>query len=116
MARIIDYNNEYTKTILLKNTLVKVMEHSIKKIIKFHGSLVENIVIHYATRVHNMPNGFLIEEFDASKDPQPCQTLNLQVVADFVTITFYKDEQENSILRRKLIPSHAIEHIWVIDK
>ena len=116
MARIIDYNNEYTKTILLKNTLVKVMEHSIKKIIKFHGSVVENIVIRYATRVHNMPNGFLIEEFDASKDPQPCQTLNLQVVADFVTITFYKDEQENSILRRELIPSHAIEHIWVIDK
>ena len=109
-------NNEYIKTILRKNTLVKVMEHSIKKIIKFHGTVVENIVIRYATRVHNMPNGFLIEEFDALKDPQSCQTLNSQVVADFVTITFYKDEQENSILRRELIPSHAIEHIWVIDK
>src|SRR4029078_8096183 len=90
------------------------MEHSIKKIIKFHGSVVENIVIRYATREHNMPNGFLIEEFDALKDPQSCQPLNLQVVADFLTITFYKDEQENSILRRELIPSHAIEHIGLL--
>ena len=86
-----------------------------KKIIKFHGSRVENVIIRYATRVHNVPSGFLIEEFDALKDPQVCQTLNLQVVADFVTITYYKDEQENSILHRELIPSHAIEHIWVND-
>lgn len=86
-----------------------------KKIIKFHGSEVENIVIRYATRVHNMPNGFLIEEFDALKDPQLCETLNVQVVADFVTITFYKQEKENSVLRRELMPSHAIEHIWVND-
>jgi len=82
-----------------------------KKIIKFHGSNVENIVIRYATRPHNMPSGFLIEEFDALKDPQVCETLNVQVVADFVTITFYRDENENYIIRRELIPSHAIEHI-----
>jgi hypothetical protein len=103
------------KTILQKNIVIKGMEHNNKKIIKFHGSIVENIVIRYATRVDKMPNGFLIEEFDALKDPQTCQTLNLQVVADFVTITFYKDEEENSILRRELIPSHAVEHIWVND-
>ena len=86
-----------------------------KKIIKFHASEVENIVIRYATRVHNTPNGFLIEEFDALKDPEVCETVNVQVVADFVTITFYKQEKQNSILRRELIPSHTIERIWVND-
>ena len=45
----------------------------------------------------------------------PCETINVQVVADFVTITFYRKESENSIVRRELIPSHAIEHIWVKD-
>ena len=89
------------------------MDHNNNKIIKFHASEVENIVIRYATRVHNIPNGFLIEEFDALKDPQVCETLNVQVVADFVTITFYKQEKENSIIRRELIPSHAVEHICV---
>ena len=64
-----------------------------KKIIKFHASEVENIVIRYATRVHDTPNGFLIEEFDALKDPELCETVNVQVVADFVTITFYKQEK-----------------------
>jgi hypothetical protein len=89
------------------------MIHNNKKIIKFHGSEIENIVIRYATRVHNMPNGFLIEEFDALKNPEPCETINVQVVADFVTLTFYRKESENSIIRRELIPSHAIERIWV---
>jgi hypothetical protein len=77
------------------------MVHNNKKIIKFHGSEVENIAIRFATRVHNMPNSFLIEEFDALKDPQLCETINVQEVADIVTITFYKDEQENSILSRE---------------
>lgn len=86
-----------------------------KKKIKFHASEVENIVIRYATRVHDTPNGFLIEEFDALKDPELCETVNVQVVADFVTITFYKKEKENSILRREFIPSHTIERIWVND-
>lgn len=85
------------------------------KKIKFHASEVENIVIRYATRVHDTPNGFLIEEFDALKDPEVCETVNVQVVADFVTVTFYLQEKENSILRRELIPSHAIERIWVND-
>jgi hypothetical protein len=91
------------------------MTHINKKIIKFHGTDVENIVIRYATRVHNMPSGFLIEEFNALKDPQLCETLNVQVVADFATITFYRDEKENSVIRRELIPSHTIEHIWIND-
>ena len=86
-----------------------------KKKIKFHASEVDNIVIRYATRVHDTPNGFLIEEFDALKDAELCETVNVQVVADFVTITFYKQEKENSILRRELIPSHTIERIWVND-
>lgn len=85
------------------------------KKIKFHGLEVANIIIRYATRVHNMPNGFLIEEFDALKDPQDCETLNVQVIADFASFTYYRDEKENSIMRRELIPSHAIEHIWVND-
>ena len=101
------------KTISQKKIVKTLMVHNNKKIIKFHASEVENIVIRYATRVHNMPNGLLIEEFDALKDPELCETLNVQVVADFITITFYKQENENSILRRELIPSHAIEHIWV---
>lgn len=90
------------------------MTYTNKKI-KFHGLDVENIIIRYATRVHNMPNGFLIEEFDALKDPQDCETLNVQVIADFATFTYYRNEKENSVIRRELIPSHAIEHIWVND-
>jgi hypothetical protein len=103
------------KLFLHKEIIKTVMVDNNKKIIKFHGSQVENIVIRYATRPHNMASDFSIEEFDALKDPQVCETLNVQVVADFVTITFYRDENENSILRRELIPSHAIQHIWVND-
>ena len=94
---------------------MKRMMAKISKKIKFHGLEVENIVIRFATRVHNMPIAFLIEEFDALKDAQSCETLNVQVVADFATITYYRDEKENSVIRRELIPSHAIEHIWVND-
>ena len=90
------------------------MTHISKKI-KFHGLEVENIIIRFAARVHNMPIAFLIEEFDALKDAQSCETLNVQVVADFATITYYRDEKQNSVIRRELIPSHAIEHIWVND-
>jgi hypothetical protein len=57
----------------------------------------------------------VIEEFDALKNLEPCETINVQVIADFVTITFYRKESENSIICRELIPSHAIEHIWVKD-
>ena len=74
-----------------------------------------NITILYSIK----PNAKLItrrvEEFDALKDPRPCETINVQVVADFVTITFYKQESSNSIIRRELIPTRAVEHIWIND-
>jgi hypothetical protein len=86
-----------------------------RKIIKFHGSEVNNVIILYSIRPGSKPVTVVIEEFDALKDAQPCETINIQVVADFVTITFYKQESSNSIIRRELIPTHAVEHIWVDD-
>ncbi len=56
-----------------------------------------------------------IEEFDARKVPQSFETVNIQVVSDFVTITFYKKESDNIVIRRELIPSYNVEHIWVSD-
>ena len=84
-----------------------------KKAFKFHGSEVENIIIRYVVRQYDKPGIVEIEEFDALKNPEPCETINVQVVADFVTLTFYRKESENSIIRRELIPLHAIERIWV---
>ena len=86
-----------------------------KKIFKFHRSEVENIIIRYAIKQYDKPDTAVIDEFDALKDAEPCETINVQVVAVFVTITFYRNENENSIIRRELIPSHAIQHIWVKD-
>ncbi|MGB8027532.1 MAG: hypothetical protein WCE95_07990 [Nitrososphaeraceae archaeon] len=84
-----------------------------KKAFKFHGSEVENIIIRYVVRQYDKPGIVEIEEFDALKNPEPCETINVQVVADFVTLTFYRKESENSIIRRELIPLHVIERIWV---
>ena len=86
-----------------------------KKIIKFHGVEVNNIIILYAIRPYSKPVTVVIEEFDALKDQERCETINVQVVADFVTITFYKQESSNSIIRRELIPTHTVEHIWIKD-
>jgi hypothetical protein len=86
-----------------------------KKVIKFHGSEVLNVTILYSRKPNAKPITRRMEEFDALKDPRPCETINVQVVADFVTITFYKHESTNSIFGRELIPLHAIEHIWVKD-
>jgi hypothetical protein len=36
-------------------------------------------------------------------------------VSEFVTITFYKNESENIIIRRELIPTFIVEHILVSD-
>jgi hypothetical protein len=44
-----------------------------------------------------------------------CETLNVQIVSDYVTITFYKKESSNSIIRRELIPTHTVQRIWVED-
>ena len=86
-----------------------------RKIIKFHGAEVNNVIILYSIRPYSKPVTVVIEEFDALKDPERCETINIQVVADFVTITFYKQESSNSIIRRELIPTHTVEHIWVND-
>ena len=86
-----------------------------QKIIKFHGAEVNNVIILYSIRPYSKPVTVVIEEFDALKDPERCETINIQVVSDFITITFYKQESSNSIIRRELIPTHAVEHIWVDD-
>jgi hypothetical protein len=49
------------------------------------------------------------------KDPDVCETINVQVVSEFVTITFYRDEEANSIIKRELIPTRKVEHIEVRD-
>jgi hypothetical protein len=86
-----------------------------QKIIKFHGAEVNNVIILYSIRPYSKPVTVVIEEFDALKDPEWCETINIQVVADFITITFYKQESSNSIIRRELIPTHTVEHIWITD-
>ncbi len=86
-----------------------------RKIIKFHGAEVKNVIILYSIRPNSKPVTIVIEQFDALKNEEHCETINIQVVADFVTITFYKQESSNSILRRELIPTHSVEHIWIED-
>jgi hypothetical protein len=86
-----------------------------KKTIKFHGQEVENVTVLYLQKVRDKPDANVIHEFDASKDPEICETANIQVVSEFVTITLYKDEKANIIVRRELIPVHAVEHIWIKD-
>jgi hypothetical protein len=85
------------------------------KVVKFHGNKVANITILYSIRSNVKPLTTTMEKFDALKDPTICETMNVQLVADFITITFYKQESTNSIISRELIPSHAIEHVWVKD-
>jgi hypothetical protein len=86
-----------------------------KKTIKFHGLAVANVIVRYSQREVNKPDTIKMEEFDAAKDPQICETVNIQVVSDFVTITFYKNESDNIVIRRELIPTFLLEHIWVSD-
>jgi hypothetical protein len=88
---------------------------SSKKVVKFHGTEVENVSILYATKSYSKPDKEIFGEFDAAKNPERCETLNVQIVSDYVTITFYKEESSNSIIRRELIPAHSIQHIWVKD-
>ncbi|HVX02398.1 MAG TPA: hypothetical protein VHA09_04525 [Nitrososphaera sp.] len=96
------------------------MPNENKKTVKFHGQEVEDVVVLYSSRSSHKAGddpgaAAAIEEFDAAKDPQLCETVNIQVVSEFVTITFYKDEKANSIIRRELIPTYKIEHIYVRD-
>jgi hypothetical protein len=92
------------------------MTNAQTKIIKFHGTGVKNIIVHYSTKQKTDPSAEeVIEEFDALKSQEQCETINIQVVADYITITFYREESSNSIIRRELIPTHAVQHIWVED-
>jgi hypothetical protein len=83
-----------------------------KKTVKFHGQQVQNVVVRY-TQIGGA--SATLEEFDAAKDPEACKTVNVQVVSEFVTITFYRDEKTNSIVRRLLIPTHRVERMEVKD-
>jgi hypothetical protein len=87
----------------------------IKKTIKFHGLEVADVIVRYSQREVNKPDAIRILEFDARKDPQICETVNIQVVSEFVTITFYKNESDNKVIRRELIPTFIVEHIWISD-
>jgi len=91
------------------------MNENKKKVIKFHGTEVENIRIHFLQSQNKNPNTNVIEEFNALNSSENCETLNIQVVADFVTITFYQNESANIVLKRELIPTHTVEHIWIDD-
>ena len=84
------------------------------KIIKFHGTEVKNVIIHY-TISKGKPENVVKKEFDASKIKLQFETVNVQIVADYITITFYKDEHSNLILQREMIPAHRVEYIWVKD-
>ncbi len=86
-----------------------------RKTIKFHGLEVDNVVVRYSQREINNADKTKIEEFDAKKVPESFETVNIQVVSDFVTITFYKKESDNIVIRRELIPTYSVEHIWVSD-
>ncbi len=86
-----------------------------RKTIKFHGLEVDNVVVRYSQREINNEDKTKIEEFDAKKVPENFETVNIQVVSDFVTITFYKKESDNIVIRRELIPTYSVEHIWVSD-
>ena len=86
-----------------------------KKTVKFHGLEVDNVIVRYSQREINEQDVIKIQEFDARKDPQIYETVNVQVVSEFVTITFYKNESKNIIIRRELIPTFVLEHIWVSD-
>jgi len=91
------------------------MNSTRKVIVKFHGAEVGNVIILYTIQPHAKPITEITEEFDALKVQDICETINVQIVADFVTITLYKQESTNSIIRRELVPIHVIQHIWVND-
>ena len=67
------------------------------KIIKFHGTEVNNVIIQYTKRSKGNPENIAIKEFDSSKLKGQFETVNIQVIADYITITFYKQEYSNLI-------------------
>ena len=91
------------------------MNENKKKVIKFHGTEVKNIIIHFLQSQNKNSDTNIIKEFNASSSSENCETINIQVVADFVTITFYQNENANIMVKRELIPTHVIGHIWIDD-
>ena len=91
------------------------MDKTQSKVIKFHGLEVRNIIIHYLSKGIKNPIKEKVVEFDASKSDVSCEAINIQIVADFVTITFYKNESSNLMIRRELIPSRIVQYIWIED-
>ena len=87
-----------------------------KTSIKFHGVQVKNVII---THLRRTSTSSTVEKLDISTTKyernQFIETINVQVVAEYVTITYYKNEAANKIINRELIPSHSIEHIMVSD-
>jgi hypothetical protein len=84
--------------------------------LKFHGIRVKNIII---THMRRTSDSIMVEKLDISTTKyernESIETINVQVVAEYVTITYYRDEAANVIINRELIPTHSIEHIAVID-
>lgn len=84
--------------------------------IKFHGIRVKNVII---THMRRTSDSILVEKLDISTTKyernESIETINVQVVAEYATITYYRDEAANVIINRELIPTHSIEHIAVID-
>ena len=84
--------------------------------IKFHGVQVKNVII---THLRRTSTSSTVEKLDISTTKyernQSIETVNVQVVAEYVTITYYKNEAANMIINRELIPTHSIEHIMVSD-
>lgn len=84
--------------------------------IKFHGIRVKNVII---THMRRTSDSILVEKLDISTTKyernESIETINVQVVAEYVTITYYRDEAANVIINRELIPTHSVEHITVID-
>jgi hypothetical protein len=84
--------------------------------IKFHGVQVKNVII---THLRRTSTASTVEKLDISTTKyernQSIETVNVQVVAEYVTITYYKNEAANAIINRELIPTHSIEHIMVSD-
>lgn len=84
--------------------------------IKFHGVHVKNVVITHLRRASNTSTMEKLDILTANYERnQNIETINIQVVAEYVTITYYKDEAANVIINRELIPTHSIEHIMVSD-
>ena len=87
-----------------------------KTSIKFHGVQVKNVII---THLRRTSTSSTVDKLDISATKyernQFIETINVQVVAEYVTITYYKNEAANMIINRELIPSHSIEHIMVSD-